>query len=471
MWLIMALSPLAIFGWLNGINLIDAWWNFALGHLMLEQHQLVTIDQFSFTPTVADAINQQWLAQLAWAAAYDVAGPAGAYALLISTILVTTLTLWSIGRMLGASRRALVAAALIAAFQLTSFFQVRAQLFAFALAAAALWCLQRGGRTAWLVVPLTAVWANVHGSFPLASCFAAAFAIGSLTRSETRRRAIEYAAIAVGAGVASLLNPYGPQVWRYAVELSSNETLRSSLTEWAPTTAQDLTGKFFFVSLSAGIGLLAWRRPRIPITWLLLSCTLAAFALTAVRNIPWFDLVSLPVWALMLTKSFPSLTDHVTRPRTLLPMTVAVLSVLIIGGFRITGVFNPGPNAAVSNQELALSELSSYLQQHPEGPLFNEANWGAYLEAHLSPARQVFIDTRFEVHPVPVWDDYKAVAAGRFDWESILDKYGIQQVAIDPESSPNLAHALEASGKWSEAWHIDYGASNVVVWSRTPSSS
>lgn len=469
-WLLIALAPLIVGGQFTGINLIDAWWNFGLGHLMLEQHQLVTNDPFSFTPTVAEAINQQWLAQLAWAAVYDGAGSVGVFALRAVTIALMGTALWSVGRDLGASRRALAAASIIAAIQIGVFFQIRAQIFAFALAAAALWCLQRGGRTAWLVVAVTAVWANVHGSFPLGVCFAAAFAVGSVAKS--RSKAIQYAAIALAAALSTLVNPYGPQVWRYAADLSSNEALRKTLTEWTPTTVQDLSGEIFFACLSIGGVLSAWSRPRLPITWTLLTAALAAFALTAVRNIPWFALAGLPVWAVLLTESFVALKDRTTPLRTLHVMLLAIVACLAIAIVKVTPAPLPLqvlPGPVISDQELALSDLSGYLQNHPAGLVLNDANWGAYLEAHLRPTQQVFIDTRYEVHPGTVWDDYGAVMAGRFDWESILDKYGIQRVAIDPEHSVNLERALEASGTWSEVWRSDHGNSHAVVWTRTAS--
>ena len=463
-WVLFALAPLIFAGQLSGINLIDAWWNFGLGHLMLEQHQPVTSDPFSFTPTVANAINQQWLAQLAWAAVYDAAGPLGVFALRTATIALMGLALWSVGRDLGASRRALVAASLIAAFEIGPFFQIRAQLFAFALAAAALWCLQRGGWRAWLVIPLTAVWANVHGSFPLALSFAAAFSVGSVAQS--RSKAIQYAAIALTAALGTLCNPYGPQVWRYAVDLSSNEALRKTLTEWAPTTVQDLTGKTFFAYLAATGALIAWRRQGLPITWMLLTGALAAFALTAERNIPWFALVSLPVWAVLLAASFASFKDRTTPLRSLRMMMLASFACLALVFWKTAPQLLQLSPAAVPDEELALSDLSGYLLEHPDGLVLNYANWGAYLEAHLSPAQQVFIDTRYEVHPSSVWDDYTAVMGGRFDWQSILDKYGIQRIAVDPEQSPNLVHALEASGTWSEVWRTDHGNSHAVVWTR-----
>jgi hypothetical protein len=292
-----------------------------------------------------------------------------------------------------------------------------------------------------------------------------------LTRAATRPLAVRYAAIAIAAAAATLVNPYGWQVWRYAIDLSSNDVLRRSLTEWAPTTIQGLTGKVFFAYVAAGVGLLAWRRPRLPLAWALLTAGLTVFALTAVRNIPWFALVTFPVWAVFLTRSFAGFRDSVTRPRTLrLMVLVMVAAIAIPIGKAIPEQLHMLPSSEVADQEQTLGDLVSYLQDHPDGALFNDANWGAYLEAHL-PGQQVFIDTRFEVHTVPVWDDYRAVVAGRFDWESILDKYGIQSIAVDPDHSQDLVRALEGSGTWTETWHTDRGGSQAVVWTRTSSTN
>jgi hypothetical protein len=250
--------------------------------------------------------------------------------------------------------------------------------------------------------------------------------------------------------------------------LTSNDALRRTLTEWSPTTLQGLAGKIFYLHVIVGSALIAVRRPPIPISWAIIVAALAIFGLTAVRNLPWFGLASLPVWALTLDRGFAIFADRPTRSRTLRLMVTLLGAVLIVtwpGGIRAH--LGPGNTGIIPDEETALNDLSGYLIQHPDGLLFHDANWGAYLEAHIGPNQQVFIDTRFEVHPLTVWQDYEAVIAGRFEWEAILARYGVLRVATDPAKSPNLERALEASSDWRHVWTTDDNTSHIVIWARS----
>jgi hypothetical protein len=76
---------------------------------------------------------------------------------------------------------------------------------------------------------------------------------------------------------------------------------------------------------AAGGILLGWRRPRIPVIWLLLTASFAVFGLMAVRNIPWFGLITMPVWGLTLTGSFSELEERATRPSAISGSPLLVL--------------------------------------------------------------------------------------------------------------------------------------------------
>jgi hypothetical protein len=466
-WALLCLVPLLAIAQMPGMGLIDPWWNFALGRLMLEQHQLVVADPFSFTPGVTGVINQQWLAQLAWATAYEQAGQLGAFMLRDAAIGITAACLWLIGRDFGASRRALVAASLLSACLMASNLGVRAQTLAFPLAALSLLLLQRGGWLMWLVVLLAVIWANVHGSFPLIVAFTGAFTLGNFLTG-ARRKAFTYGGLTLAAALGTLVTPYGPEVWRYAIDLSSNDAMRSALTEWAPTTIQSLTGKAFFIEVVAAGAIVALRRPQLPITWLLLAGGLSLFGLSAVRNVVWVGLIGLPLWATLLDRTFDTFVDHATRPRTVLLIAAALVAVALLPALpvRVQLPSQLESDVATGDQEHALADLTDYLSAEPHARLFHDADWGAYLEAHLGPEQQVFIDTRFEVHPTTVWDDYLAVSSGRYDWERILDRYAVERVAIDPDRTPILAQALDASGTWRQVWRTDRNAERIVVWDR-----
>jgi hypothetical protein len=466
-WLLLCVVPLVAVAQVAGLGSIDPWWNFALGRLMLEQRQLIVADNFSYTPTVPGAINQQWLAQLIWATAYQLGDQVAVFVLRGLAVATTAICLWLIARHLGASRRAILASSLVALPLICSNLGIRAQTLAFPIAGLSLLLLQRGGRLKWLVVPLCVVWSNVHGSFPLAVAFTGAFAVGRFL-SGARRDALLFALLTVFTALATLVTPFGLDVWRYTFEMSSNPALRKALVEWGPTTLDTLTGKAFYVAIAGTCLVLALRRPRVPLPWLLLAAGLSLFALSAVRNVVWFGIAAIPLWAALVDRSFGFFADHPTRPRVALLMGAALVAIAFLPTYseQVHLPSQPVADVAPADQDRALSDLTDYLLAHPQGRLFHDADWGAYLEAHAWPQQQVFVDTRYEVHPNNVWDDYYAVIEGRDDWATILDRYGVDRIALDPAHAAKLTEAIDTSGEWAQVWRTERGSANIVVWER-----
>lgn len=74
----------------------------------------------------------------------------------------------------------------------------------------------------WLAVPLLALWANVHGSFPIAILW-------MLLHLDRRR-----IAPLIAATLATLANPLGWHLWVFTVELARNAQLGSYVVEWSP---------------------------------------------------------------------------------------------------------------------------------------------------------------------------------------------------------------------------------------------
>jgi hypothetical protein len=84
--------------------------------------------------------------------------------------------------------------------------------------------------------------------------------------------------------------------------------------------------------------------------------------------------------------------------------------------------------------------------------MFNHVNWGAYLEWALWPGQHPFLDDRFELHPVEVWDDYASVVAVRAGWEDTLDRYGIGYLVLSQQEQPLLVEAADRSPRWQSMY-------------------
>ncbi len=77
-------------------------------------------------------------------------------------------------------------------------------------------------RSPWLTVPLLALWANVHGSFPAAILW--------MLLHVDRRRVVPL----IAATIATLANPLGWHLWAFTFSLAHNAKLHAYITEWIP---------------------------------------------------------------------------------------------------------------------------------------------------------------------------------------------------------------------------------------------
>ena len=84
--------------------------------------------------------------------------------------------------------------------------------------------------------------------------------------------------------------------------------------------------------------------------------------------------------------------------------------------------------------------------------MFNFQPWGSYLEFRLGPRVQVGFDSRIELPPPDRWSRYRAVTAGRWDTERLLDEWGVDHVVTSQRGTPALVDALTASRRWRLAF-------------------
>jgi hypothetical protein len=105
----------------------------------------------------------------------------------------------------------------------------------------------------WVTVPLLALWANVHGSFPVAI-------VWMLLHLDRKR-----IAPLIAAALATLANPLGWRLWIFTIVLARNASLERYVNEWTPAL-QSYTGIIvmllalapLWIRLGAGI---RFRRP------------------------------------------------------------------------------------------------------------------------------------------------------------------------------------------------------------------
>jgi len=260
---------------------------------------------------------------------------------------------------------------------------------------------------AWLV-PLGTLWANCHGSFPIALLIMAFFGAGAaIDRWRAQRSRTAAAAVAapyvVAAGamaLAMLVNPYGWRLYAFAWNIAQWKVLSDFIIEWRPTFAEPFVGRRAFwayiVYMAAGLALGLACRKRLAATPVLLFVFFALLATQRQRYVALFAYVGLYCYARTV--------DHValraTVKRVLAPACAALGALAIAAVVRYGNMYGAWPHETSSDNFSLL--MSEYLREHHlEGNVWNSYTLGAQLIHDFYPQLKPLIDSRIDVYGEP----------------------------------------------------------------------
>ena len=209
LWAVLAVLLPVLGSLLASLSTIDLAYHVRAGESILDTGALPSPDTFSFTAAGLPWLDQQWGAQVAFAAVFRVGG----WALLaVVRALFVGLIAWLVFR----ACRSAGAGTRVAAWLTLAGFAVglvalglRPQLLGMVLFAATVAILagrERRPGLVWLIPVLVAVWANVHGSFFLGPAAVGVAWLEDLASSRPGARRLLIVALVSLA--ATLLTPY-----------------------------------------------------------------------------------------------------------------------------------------------------------------------------------------------------------------------------------------------------------------------
>lgn len=242
-----------------GVVGADARWLAALGHGVITSERIPHGIPFATAPTV-HWYNPMALAEVIFWTLEHGLGDRG---LVLAQTLAVGVAFGVLARgalCAGASRQATAANCLLVTLGAApSLMIARAQLFSLALFPLLLELLRNDARERshriWLVVPLLALWSNLHGAV-LVGMFAT---FAYLIVARLRHRPVETAAVAALCAVALCLNPAGIHIFSYFRGVLSNAAAQRGEGMWGPLS---LTAPFD-VLLIAVAAVLAVRATRV----------------------------------------------------------------------------------------------------------------------------------------------------------------------------------------------------------------
>ena len=433
---------------------------------MFERGQILRTDPFTFTVGGEPWIDQQWGAQLLLALAFR--GRGWPTMVILRAALLSTLSglIYSTCRRGGAGRRpsaiATIGAFLVAA-SASGALALRPQLFGAVLFAAVnrvLWQRPPSTRALSWIPGLTVIWANLHGSFPLALLLCSLVLCGNLLGGLPVR---PMAVTTVVTAAATFASPFGPDAWTYVARILRHPVVQTLIGEWKSPDLASPAGIAMIASLIL-ITALVIRAPRDVPPWVLLQLlALAALSLRDQRPMLWWALAAGPAAAALSRADLPDPTLPRRLAATTVPASVVALCVLALPWWRDWGK----ADTRTTLVEAPIG-VTAAVQEHtrPGTRLSTSHLWASWFEFAL-PRRPLFVDSRIELFPVQIWRDYITVTFASPGWQDVLRRWHVEAVAASWEQQSSLILALRRQPGWAEVYVDDEGA----VFLRTSASA
>jgi hypothetical protein len=501
LWALVTLAGIFIFLSTHPIRPHDFWWHAKAGEEIVTTGRIPAVDTFSHTvPGSAYRSYQSfWLMELLLYGVYSLGG--SALVVFVHSMIITVaygllfwLCLWLSGNWRVAALCTLFAAALG-----LNDWNVRPQAIAPLLAVAMLWVIygvrvrenikNRSALGLWWLVPLflcMVVWVNSHGSFFVGLVLIASWLVDEVWQLLKSRLAGEgWGRIGIlrapclalmVAALACLINPRGTGIVAYLGTIGGDPVIQNLVPEWMPPSFASLHGSLFLMGLllSATVLALSSRQPTFfqMVTFL----AFAALGLKTLRGVIWFGIVLAPVLANHLpdlAQQAKGIAKKPARSQTegqAALFNYAFAALILLGLILSLPWFKSrlgflGAKAGLLSAETPVAATEFLLQNELPGHLFHDMSFGSYLIWAAQPEYPVFVDSRIELYPAGIWQDYLEISAARGDWEASLAEYGVGALMLRPDSQGPLVEAASRS----PMWQLVYEDNSTTVFARASS--
>jgi hypothetical protein len=442
----------------------DTFWQIKVGMWIIDHRAVPYSDLYSFTKFGAPWISTSSLSQILYAAVHaqwEWAGPV----ILASVAIASAVAIFVY--FLSAYFEAAHCVLLAMLALLLSVHHLLARPHVLALPVMVAWV---GGMTAaadrratpsLLLLPLMALWANLHGGFVLGLALIAPVALVAVWEAAPNHRvllAVRWTFFAIGAVISACCTPYGWTGLLGAAQILDLGELLSLISEWRPADFSSFGS--FEASLLGLLGLAFCRGLVLSPPRIILLLGLIHMSLTHVRNLEAFALLLPLVLAKPLAHQI--WPDNVVVPRRAeflaAPFITALAAVGIVGGAWATTLSYMSHHRFVfvnSQTPIAAVEL---LKERQAKRVFNSYEFGGYLISVGVPA---FIDGRAELYGEKfVVNYFDAIEARRVDeLLHLLDDYQIDATLLVPKSP--AAQVLDHVTGWQRLYADDTAVIHV----------
>lgn len=435
----------------------DTWWHVAAGQLMIARRSVIHTDPFSYTFAGAPWRTHEWLAQVLLGGAFDMGGWS---AVVILTAGAAGLTAWLLARDLGRWLDGVPLLCLLVVGLALGTGSLLARPHILALPILEVWTAELVRARAedraprWIVLPLMALWANLHGSFMFGLALVAPFALEALLAAGTfparRAVALRWGGFGIAAAAMPLMSPDGLGTLVFPFQLLRMSGL-AHIGEWAPENFA--TFGPLEAALLAMLFVLFTRPIRLPAVRAGLLLLMLHLALQHGRYEQMLGVVAALVLARPMALGFgqgadaPERGEPPPRAPALTAAAVVLVAALGVGRMAWPVVRGDGPRTPVSALAATPAEIR-------KTPVLNAYAFGGFLIGqHLRP----YIDSRADMYGDAFLADYARLT--RPDREALgraLDRRRIGWTLF--EAGSPVVEAMDRMPGWrrlySDRWAV-----------------
>lgn len=427
----------------------DLWWHLRAGQVMAEQNQILLNDIFSYTRSGAEWVNAFWISEILL---YGIYKTAGYFGITFFVSIIGAITFYLISRRLSGNIFINSFILILATITAAPIWGPRPQILSFFLIAV-LDNFLVNKRTNWFLIPLFALWANIHGGWIWGFLLITAHVTGKIIEQLINQEKIwDEIKILIGWSALSALaigiNPNGLGIWNLPFQ-QINVSLQ--IQEWLSPDFHNISFHPFLWMIFLLLICAPFSKKQ---NWSQLFKVLGFAYLTffSQRNIAIFAIVAIPLlsdWVNATLLHFQS--DKRLKPTIQLPRSLRLLiNSILVSALIITAIGNAHlvslPEKVDANYPV--KAIQWIKENQPKGNLFNSYNWGGYILWNL-PEYPVFIDGRADLYGNKVINQWHAVVSGNQNAIQVLDEWHINLILIEPYWE--ITKVLETNG-WKKVY-------------------
>lgn len=447
-------------GWAALLSDGDTGWHIRVGDWIREHRAFPRTDFLSFSKAGEPWFAWEWAAEVLMSWLHALAGMKGVVlglGLLLPGYLLVLFrhAMWRQSTPLIALPILLMASGASAIHYLA-----RPHLFTLLFLAASLWVVEADrrepGRKLWLLLPLTLVWANLHGGFlSLIACLGLVAAGEGIARNWAGAR--RYGAVALACLAISIVNPYGYQLHAHILAYLRSDWIKEAVDEFQSPSFRSEAMLLFEILLFASLVTVYrcvrrgnWADALLVVGW-------AHLSLSSVRHVPIFLLVAMPILAGELSAWWREIAPGL--PRRAVLRTLDRLSSDLQPGFLRNSVWAVLPVVAlvVVGRPVAWPDtfpdvkfpvllIEQYRSAIEGKRVLTTDEWGDYLAYRFYPNQRVFFDGRSDFYGEKLGRTYLRMMRGGPEAEAEVERFQFDTVLLPREWL--LQDGLRRSRRW-----------------------